>query len=803
MLKKTKMILLGLFFLGLLILVFTLNVSASIHVDETKELIYIYDDEHDMQEIMADASVTTAMLENLSGGNWLLNFSIQVNDTGSLVLTPDDHCVWLKMHDQDGTQLSNITVHGKFYANNTMITSWNRTAGENSTGWDVYRPYIYIAPLTDADDTHAEFNTCQIGYLGFNEDNKYGIVYEDTEGLDPTGHMYDCTVEKNHIGIDFQGCSYMWVNDTNFNGSYYVGMVWTTSDDGSGEGSDQGGANEVNITNTGGTTFADGMRTLSSDHLTFKNMTIDTVTNGGDGWHMDTAGDQHTAHFIDISNCAGWGMNVHNPGAGFTNGDYKWVTITDCTLGGVNFSTSNTNSFYDFTITNCNYGFQFVECHNDTFDTGVISRDSALSDPYGFHFKYEKDTSISNYNITRTNYSIYIDESGTDDSHDMDIDNTTFYQIGYSGTYIDADCHHINFYDMTVFMEDPDVGVWACAYDIGGSVHNITYMRGTIEEVGGGWDTSGTDEYIQGYTLTDVGYAGWMIDGADTTVDDCVLGGDDAGWGVYFNSDNTDCTFDNCVIKAYEEAVFSMGNNSQGVFNNTWLSSVRDHVVNAEENSTLYFYNCTGLWDNGDETDEYSFHLENATDVTITGFYGMDVETNITTSGYNYHKAQGNYVKDLFTNFDMYNMTITPASSYVLAEVTAFSTSGVTWTLNAVSSINVAHVVNDLTANTNYYPFRDSIRYGSRVTSNAGGTATYTYSGGFSEHNLALQTYSSTYSATTENLLDNVIPILVAVAGIIMIIGLLFTAGVSYESLLAVLVIAILMIVTLELVYAV
>jgi len=57
---------------------------------------------------------------------------------------------------------------------------------------------------------------------------------------------------------------------------------------------------------------------------------------------------------------------------------------------------------------------------------------------------------------------------------------------------------------------------------------------------------------------------------------------------------------------------------------------------------------------------------------------------------------------------------------------------------------------------------------------------------------------SPNYSETTENLLDNVIPILVAVVAVLMIIGLLFTQGVTTETLMATLVLVILLIVTLQ-----
>jgi len=54
------------------------------------------------------------------------------------------------------------------------------------------------------------------------------------------------------------------------------------------------------------------------------------------------------------------------------------------------------------------------------------------------------------------------------------------------------------------------------------------------------------------------------------------------------------------------------------------------------------------------------------------------------------------------------------------------------------------------------------------------------------------------YSETTSNLLDNVIPILIAVVALLVIIGMLFTVGVTIETLMATLVLVILLIVTLQ-----
>ncbi|GAH25407.1 unnamed protein product, partial [marine sediment metagenome] len=103
-----------------------------------------------------------------------------------------------------------------------MITGWNYTGNCNQT-WNgtgcTFRPYIYVHPITDADGTRAVFLNSAIGYLGYDRDNRYGIVYEDVEDLDPTGYMHNCTGMENFIGIEFQGCENMnvtntWMNNT-------------------------------------------------------------------------------------------------------------------------------------------------------------------------------------------------------------------------------------------------------------------------------------------------------------------------------------------------------------------------------------------------------------------------------------------------------------------------------------------------------------------------------------------------------------------------------------------------------------
>jgi len=799
--NKTTYMLSFLMLAGICLLVFGLTASAEVYGSSTDETIYINGGSYDIEDVYAETTVTDAMLWNQTGGVYLSNYTIQVNSTGELVLDDDYGCTWLKLNDSDANNLAYIRVIGKLYANDTMITSWNITEEANSTDWTTFRPYIYIAPVSPSDDTHAEFNNCNIGYLGYNANNKYGIVYEDVEEKDPTGHIHDCTIVYNHIGTVFQGCDYMWINNTDYDESYYGGMVWTVSDN-SAEGSDYGGAQHINITDTGGATSADGMRTLGSDKMDFDYVTIDTVTNGGDGWHMDTEGNTIYANNFTISECAGWGINVYNPVAGFTSCVFYDFALTNCTEGGVNFSDSSTNSFNDFNMTGCVYGFNLDSCHNDTFNGGVIEYTTDATDSYGFYLAYIKDTAISNFNISSMNYSMYFTKSGSDLSHDIDVDNTTFYQIGNEGAVLRDDTYEIDFYDMTVDEEDPDCGTWASAFYTW-DAENISFIRGTISNVGGGLDVGGAGNYIYmtDYIMQDVGYAGWLIDGNNVTVDNSVYGegeNEDTGWGVYLNTNNYDLTFDGCTINAYSPAVYAAGNNSQGVFNNTWLTSEENHVVNAQENSTLYFYNCTGFWNKGSGATDKSFHIADSANVTIIGFYALDREVNLTTSGYNYNKEAEDWVEDGYEDIEMYNFSLVPSANYVFVNVSVYGTSSVEWTLNSTGAVTVAHTFNDLSGYGRYYPYRDNSRYGSRVEANAQGTLSWTYSGSWSEHNFELQTYSNTYDETTSNLLDNVIPILIAVVALIMIIGLLFTVGVTIESLMAVLVLVILMIVTLQ-----
>jgi hypothetical protein len=92
------------------------------------------------------------------------------------------------------------------YVNDTMITGWNYTGACNMTWNGSFRPYIYVIPLDVGDTPWASFKNSTVGYLGFDMDNKYGIVYEDGYiaggDIDSNGWMHNCTVLENFIGIN-------------------------------------------------------------------------------------------------------------------------------------------------------------------------------------------------------------------------------------------------------------------------------------------------------------------------------------------------------------------------------------------------------------------------------------------------------------------------------------------------------------------------------------------------------------------------------------------------------------------------
>jgi len=208
--------------------------AADASVVVAEKTIYIEDDAiYNLSDVYQDADVDNTMLWEQSSGVWLANYSIQINASSALKLNPYDNCTWLKLNSSNtgGLEDAHINVSGRLYVNDTTITGWNATSGNNQT-WNgtgcTFRPYIYIHPLTDADDTRAVFLNSTLGYLGYDQDNRYGIVYEDIAGLDPTGYTHNCTVLENFQGINFQGTENMNVTDTWINNSKESGITYTT-----------------------------------------------------------------------------------------------------------------------------------------------------------------------------------------------------------------------------------------------------------------------------------------------------------------------------------------------------------------------------------------------------------------------------------------------------------------------------------------------------------------------------------------------------------------------------------------------
>ena len=172
---------------ALALIILGLTAGAVVTLDEANKEIELSVETYDLDFIWDHTIVTDRHLVNGTDGTWLLNWSIIVEKDATLVIDPVTgnasavHCTWLKMNDTNasGKYESHIDVQGRLFVNDTMITGWNGTlaGGSNSSNWSRFRPYIYIFPLDVGDTPWASFLNSTIGYLGFDMDNRYGIVY--------------------------------------------------------------------------------------------------------------------------------------------------------------------------------------------------------------------------------------------------------------------------------------------------------------------------------------------------------------------------------------------------------------------------------------------------------------------------------------------------------------------------------------------------------------------------------------------------------------------------------------------------
>lgn len=424
--------------------------AADVSVDPTNRTLWIEDDaDYDLDDVYGDGDVDDTMLWEESTDIWLANYSININASSDLRLNPTDGVIWLKLNSSnaEGLESAHINGSGRLFVNDTMITGWNVTNSNNETNYSVFRPYIYIHPATDTDDTQAVFLNSTIGYLGYDQDNRYGIVYEDIADLDPTGFMHNCTVLENFIGINFQGTENMNVTDTWINNSKEVGIVYTTGG-ATGEGSHGGyiGDNQdtglwaaetydgVTVIDTSGDATADGIRLLSSDNMTLEDVdiinatkdglditTCDNVTaNNTLAYYNTNHADDYNIELNQVTNSTFTNCTAHTPDGTVDGGNWHlygpqthtcYNIFTWCYAYGATSeedfmvdTASHDNTFTSCIANNSENGFWCEGDNNNTF-TGCTAHNHTL---YDYKFWGSQYNTITNGFANDSNTGVYI-----------------------------------------------------------------------------------------------------------------------------------------------------------------------------------------------------------------------------------------------------------------------------------------------------------------------------------------------------------------------------------------------------------
>jgi len=405
--------------------------AADIKKDDTNKILYIASGSYNLSTMLAHANVTTAHLWQ-AGTVWQANYSIQINASATLRLNPTDNCTWLKLNSLNASGKENVYIRviGHLFVNDTMITGWE--SGANDTTYSAFRPYIYICPATDTDPTHAIFLNSKIGYLGFNKDNKYGIVYEDIANKDPIGYMRNCDVLENYIGICFQGVLNMNVTDSDFNNTISAGIVYTTGSV-TAQGSDNGYVGVQSLTGTTIRDSDDGMRVIS-DNISCDNLRIYDCSDDG--------------------LCVSLSDNI---------------TITNS-----DFYNNGGEGVYFFQVTNSMITAGTVAYSNDH---GLYLDESSFNDISVMHNRlniYDDFYLLNSFNNTFTSCQPHDSDIGfeLEDSNNNTLTNCISYNHSWDGFLLNGG--YENLFE-SCYVYDSDVG-----FDIYGDANNNTIINSTF-----------------------------------------------------------------------------------------------------------------------------------------------------------------------------------------------------------------------------------------------------------------------------------------------------------------------------------
>jgi len=660
----------GLFLLGLLLLVVALGLTAEagVSVDNGTRTITLTSGSFNMDTIWADGSVDNSKLMNYTDGRWLSNYSIVVDIDATLVISPNDGptgCSWLRLNASSNaswTGCINVTesggggIGGRLFVNDTMITGWNYTGDCNMSyvNLTTIRPWIYVHGGYEHNLTEAYFLNSTLGYLGYNQSERYGIVFRDvnvTGHYYPLGWMHNCTVLENYIGIAFQGVPRMNVTDSWFNDSKEVGIVYTVGTDfGGGQYgtyyySDFGHVGDnlntsipcqsptrdgVDVMHISGTTDPDGsngIRLYYADNVTFNDVIINDSTNAGlvithcENLTINNtvvrfctdAADEYNIYMHSPDNCTFTNSTAHTPDGTADGGNWHiesgyYNTFTSC-YGYLSSAHEDfyIESGYHNTFTSCqannsNVGFLLYTTNNNT----VSSCGGFNHTLYNFKLHGSPHNTMANDNAWYALINLYIiDIYDTDISHNNSLSN---WDVRYGTSYgvcigsdggADNICHNNTLNIFTITGTTTGDGIYLFDHVLYNRIENTT-VSSCIHPNADGFglaDTANRNTFSNCNSTLN-GDAGYLIseDAHHNTLNNCTAyNNPDDGIELHGDPHNNTITvsyFNNNAWGLYmwPNVASSCGDNT---FNNCTFNDNSECGLDIGRAPINYFYDCS------------------------------------------------------------------------------------------------------------------------------------------------------------------------------------------------------------------
>lgn len=680
-----KIIGLGIFLIAVSLLAMmsmTAN-AADVSADPTNRILWIEDGaDYNLSDVYQDADVNDTMLWNQSAsspGIWLANYSININASSTLRISPDDNCTWLKLNTSNSTGLENahINVSGRLFVNDTTITGWNYTGDCNQTWWGttcLFRPYIYILPIGHTDTPWASFLNSTIGYLGYDKDNRYGIVYEDDTleslDIDAQGWMHNCTVMENYIGIDFQGCENMNVTNTWMNHTHEAGVVYTLGgvtahgSHGGFIGDHPTWTHRVAYTSTSvdycnGTGIVDpmGIRLFNSHNLTMNqvniqdaytdglmvnncnNLTVSNLTS-----YLNTnAADDANIYLANVTNSSFLDSTAYSPDGAADGVNWLFTDISN-NNNITNCSGFNATTLEDFYLDTATHNNTFTTCNANNSVVGFIG----VGDTYNSFINcYSHNHTIYDYKFWGSDYNTitggYANDSATgvmiyDDADynvvsGLVVNRQTSYGIQIGSTDDVSDSNTIEAVTMVGTTTGDGIYIFGnCSNNYVGNT-SVTGCAHAAADGMGLADYAHLNQFNRCYSNSS-GDAGFSISeyASNNTINNCTASSNGDGIEIY-GTDSRDNTISNSTFNGNSWGVYMWPEASSNCIDNYfWYCSIHNNTQTGVDIGRIplnYFYECPVLDNTG-----YGFEIKTGAEVYI---FNCDVYNPAASRTYDFY----------------------------------------------------------------------------------------------------------------------------------------------------------------------